>query len=220
VQAPCTSQQTLATALRFVQSIGKIPVIVQDSPGFLVNRILVPYLLEACHRFAEGVDPVQIDEAMLAFGMPMGPLRLLDEIGLDVGQHVAETLVAAFPERMSIPTVMDAMIEAGFLGRKTGQGFYDYSDKHPEPNAIALALCETDHSEASEHIAAELAQLLSDEAARCQEEGIADSAEVIDFAMVMGTGYPPFRGGPLHYADSLKNHSASFYKRQNYPSHT
>ncbi|MFQ3270190.1 MAG: 3-hydroxyacyl-CoA dehydrogenase/enoyl-CoA hydratase/3-hydroxybutyryl-CoA epimerase [Lentimonas sp.] len=216
VQAPSTSHDTLASAIRFVQKIGKLPVVVQDSPGFLVNRILVPYLLEACKRFSEGIDPVSIDEAMLDFGMPMGPLRLLDEIGLDIGKHVAATLTAAFPDRMSLLPMMDAMIKEGFLGRKSGKGFYLYDGTTPEPNPLALALRESKEG-AAENLAADLAALMSEEAARCLDEGIADTPQDIDFAMVMGTGYAPFRGGPLRYSDDHHLFSPGFY--QNHPHH-
>lgn len=210
VRAPSTSKQTLATAIRFVQRIGKTPVVVKDSPGFLVNRILMPYLLEACRIFASGIDPVQIDKAMLDFGMPMGPLRLLDEVGLDVGCHVAETLIAAFPERMSMPPLMDAMIERGYLGRKSGKGFYLYNSKDPTPNPDALQLREK-RDAPDEKIADQLAHLMSHEAARCLDEEIADSPETIDFAMVMGAGYAPFRGGPLHHADAIHMMRPDFY---------
>lgn len=210
VRAPSTSKQTLATAIRFVQRIGKIPVVVKDSPGFLVNRILMPYLLEACRIFASGIDPVQIDEAMLDFGMPMGPLRLLDEVGLDVGSHVAETLIAAYPEHMSMPPLMDEMIEYGHLGRKSGKGFYRYDGKIPVPNPEALELREN-RDAPDEKIADRLAHLMSEEAARCLDEEIADSPASIDFAMVMGTGYAPFRGGPLHHADATHMMRPDFY---------
>ncbi len=216
VRAPSTSDATLATAIRFAQKIGKIPVVVKDSPGFLVNRILVPYLLEACKLFAQGVDPESIDEAMLDFGMPMGPLRLLDEIGLDVGKHVAETLVAAFPARLSLPPLMDAMLEDGFIGRKAGKGFYLYGKDQPEPNPLVLALREP-REEPMQDIAGHLAGLMSEEAARCLDEDIAESPEDIDFAMVMGTGYAPFRGGPLRYSDDQRLISPGFYN--NYPHH-
>jgi 3-hydroxyacyl-CoA dehydrogenase/enoyl-CoA hydratase/3-hydroxybutyryl-CoA epimerase len=210
VRAPTTSQQTLATVIQFVQRIGKTPIVVKDSPGFLVNRILVPYLLEACRIFASGISPEQIDEAMLDFGMPMGPLRLLDEVGLDVGSHVAGTLIAAYADRMSIPPLLSTMIDAGYLGRKSGQGFYNYQAKKPTPNPEALALRE--HRNApDEEIAERLAHLMSAEAARCLDEKIADSAASIDFAMVMGTGYAPFRGGPLHYADASRSMRPDFY---------
>lgn len=216
VRAPTTSDATLASALKFVQKIGKTPIIVKDSPGFLVNRILVPYLLEACKLFAAGGDPLEIDEAMLDFGMPMGPLRLLDEVGLDVGKHVAHTLVAAFPDRMSLPPMMDAMIENGFLGRKAGKGFYIYGKDEPEPNPEALALRENDHLQLNS-VAEQLAELMSSEAARCLDEHIASSPEDIDLAMVLGTGYAPFRGGPLRYADDLRLISPGFY--QDHPHH-
>ena len=210
VRAPSTSKQTLATAIRFVQRIGKTPVVVKDSPGFLVNRILVPYLLEACRIFASGLDPLQIDQAMLDFGMPMGPLRLLDEVGLDVGSHVAQTLISAFPERMSMPPLMEAMVEQGHLGRKRGKGFYLYNGKDPTPNPEALQLREA-RAAGDEQIADQLAHMMSHEAARCLDEAIADSPETIDFAMVMGAGYAPFRGGPLHHADAIHMMRPDFY---------
>jgi 3-hydroxyacyl-CoA dehydrogenase / enoyl-CoA hydratase / 3-hydroxybutyryl-CoA epimerase len=210
VCAPTTSDQTLATALSFVQGIGKLPVIVKDSPGFLVNRILVPYLLEACRIFATGIDPVSIDEAMLDFGMPMGPLRLLDEVGLDIAKHVAETLVNAFPDRMSLPPLMDEMIEAGYLGRKVGKGFYTYKGDTQEPNPAVLQL-RNGRDLSDESIEEQLAYLMSEEAALCLDEEIAGSPDDIDFAMVMGTGYAPFRGGPLHHADATHMMRPDFY---------
>lgn len=216
VRAPTTSDQTLADAVRFVQAIGKSPVVVKDAPGFLVNRILLPYLLEAFCRFSDGITPKRIDEAMLDFGMPMGPLRLLDEIGLDVGKHVAETLVAAFPNRMAIPPLMDAMIKKGLLGRKVGKGFYSYDDDTPEPNPEALLLRpseDTEHPADMSEVAEQLAHLMSKEAALCLDEGIAESPADIDFAMVMGTGYAPFRGGPLHYSDDQRLASPCFYQK-------
>jgi len=210
VRAPSTSPQTLATAISFVQGIGKIPVVVKDSPGFLVNRILVPYLLEACNIFASGIDPFEIDEAMLEFGMPMGPLRLLDEIGLDVASHVAGTLTAAFSDRMSMPPLMDKMIEAGYLGRKTGKGFYLYNGHKAEPNTDLLQMRSSRDSSAQK-IAEQLTRLMTEEAAHCLDEEIAESAESIDFAMVMGTGYAPFRGGPLRHADATEMMRPRFY---------
>jgi 3-hydroxyacyl-CoA dehydrogenase/enoyl-CoA hydratase/3-hydroxybutyryl-CoA epimerase len=212
VRAPTTSEQTLATAIRFVQRIGKIPVVVKDSPGFLVNRILVPYLLEACRIFATGITPEQIDEAMLDFGMPMGPLRLLDEVGLDVGSHVADTLIAAYPDRMSMPPLLNTMIDEGHLGRKSGKGFYNYHTKTPTPNPDALALREN-RDAPDEPIMDRLAHLMSEEASRCLDEEIADSPASIDFAMVMGTGYAPFRGGPLRYADAAHIMRPDFYPK-------
>ncbi|WP_367873453.1 3-hydroxyacyl-CoA dehydrogenase NAD-binding domain-containing protein [Luteolibacter sp. Populi] len=129
VRTPQTSDSTLATAVAFVRSIGKLPVVVRDAPGFLVNRILMPYLVEAAKLFERGGDPKAIDDAMLDFGMPMGPLRLLDEVGLDVAAHVARTLAEAFPERMSVPDLLDKLLAAGHSGRKSGSGFYIYDGR-------------------------------------------------------------------------------------------
>ncbi len=210
VRSELTSEQTLADAIAFVQRIGKIPVVVKDSPGFLVNRILLPYLVEAGKLFDQGIDLVQIDEAMLDFGMPMGPLRLIDEVGLDVAAHVAETLAAAFPDHMAVPEILQRMLNEGLLGRKAGKGFYQYDGTHAKPNPDAKALRSKTSASMSD-IAGHLAYLMSDEAARCLDEGIVEHASDIDFAMVMGTGYAPFRGGPLHYSDDEQLIRPGFY---------
>ena len=198
VRAPSTSDETLATGVAFVRAIGKLPVVVKDSPGFLVNRILMPYLVEAAALFEKGGDPEEIDREMLDFGMPMGPLRLLDEVGLDVAVHVAKTLAAAFPDRMTVPELAVKLAEKGQLGRKMGKGFYRYEGSRSTPNPDAAAL-----RSGSERIPADtqdrLARLMTEEAHRCLDEGVAESADDIDLAMVMGTGYAPFRGGPMQY---------------------
>lgn len=195
-----TSAEALATALGFVRALGKLPVVVADSPGFLVNRILLPYLVEAARLFEQGADPEEIDEAMLDFGMPMGPLRLLDEVGLDVAGEVARTLAAAFPQRMVKPEILDRLLASGLTGRKGGGGFYQYpantGDGAPRPHPQALALRRGTQS-APADVAAVLAGLMADEARLCLREGIARDADDIDLAMVLGTGYAPFRGGPM-----------------------
>ncbi|MBK1855949.1 enoyl-CoA hydratase/isomerase family protein [Verrucomicrobiaceae bacterium 5K15] len=216
VQTESTSPETLATAVAFVQKIGKLPVVVKDRPGFLVNRILLPYLVEAGEMFSRGGDPREIDRAMLDFGMPMGPIRLLDEVGLDVGIHVAKTLAAAFPDRMKVPEILTEMVEQGFLGKKTGQGFYLYQGSGelvPNPEVLAMR---TGH-EAPEDIAAKLAGMMTDEAILCLDEGVASAPEDIDFAMVMGTGFAPFRGGPLRYSDDNDLHKRKFYQQSPSP---
>ncbi|MCW1921648.1 3-hydroxyacyl-CoA dehydrogenase NAD-binding domain-containing protein [Luteolibacter arcticus] len=196
VRTTTTSDATLATAVAFVRSLGKLPVVVRDSPGFLVNRILMPYLVEAAKIFERGGDPKVIDDAMLDFGMPMGPLRLLDEVGLDVSAHVARTLADAFPDRMGVPGLLAKLIEQGQLGRKSGAGFYTYNHNETAPNPAALAL-RTGSEPAPADVAAQLAHAMSEEARLCLDEGIAETADDIDLAMVLGTGYAPFRGGPL-----------------------
>jgi 3-hydroxyacyl-CoA dehydrogenase/enoyl-CoA hydratase/3-hydroxybutyryl-CoA epimerase len=200
-----SSETAVRRALAFVKAIGKLPVIVRDHPGFVVNRILMPYLIEAGKLADGGTDPKLIDHAMLDFGMPMGPLRLLDEIGIDVAQHVAGTLHAAFGDRLKPPPLLQRMADDGLLGRKSGKGFYLYDKgKVGAVNPKLASLCaggntETDGRAIQERMVA----LMIDEAARCLEEGVTDSPEDIDFAMMMGTGFAPFRGGLLRHADAI-----------------
>ncbi len=202
-----TTGETVETALKFVRQIGKLPVVVKDHPGFLVNRILMPYLIEAGRLYDRGVDPEVIDAAMRDFGMPMGPLRLLDEVGLDVALHVARTMEKAFGSRMSIPEVFTRIVDSGNFGRKAGHGFYRYGGKG-EPKVSQAALnCRTalDREPANltrEDIQDRLVLLMVNEAFRCLEEGVTDSPEDVDFAMIMGTGFAPFRGGPMRYAET------------------
>ncbi len=206
VAAPQTAPETLARAVRFVQRIGKLPVVVKDSPGFLVNRILMPYLIEAGNLFERGAGLENLDEAMLDFGMPMGPMRLLDEVGVDVARHVAQILAAGFRDRMTAPAVLDKMIIAGLLGRKCGRGFYLY-DKSGEPRSNPAAVAFVPNHTAAVMTRLELQErmvfLMVNEATCCLEEQIVAGPEDVDFAMIMGTGFAPFRGGPLRYADSL-----------------
>jgi 3-hydroxyacyl-CoA dehydrogenase / enoyl-CoA hydratase / 3-hydroxybutyryl-CoA epimerase len=194
---PGSSDDAIATAAAFVQHLGKTPVIVKDSPGFVVNRVLMPYLMEAVRLHESGVPADMIDEAMLEFGMPMGPLRLLDEIGLDVASHVGKTLTAAFPDRFPFTESLDRMISLGKLGKKSGEGFYKHTgyrarpDYHHAHDTARLA-----------EIQQRLALVLANEAARCVDENLARTPTDIDLAMVLGTGYPPFRGGPLAWIES------------------
>lgn len=204
VIAPETAPAVSARALKFVQAIGKLPVLVKDSPGFLVNRILLPAMVEAVELFAQGSDPEEIDQAMLSFGMPMGPLRLTDEVGADVALDVAETLAAAF-KWMRVPPVLPKMIKNGWLGKKSGRGFYRHekgkeAEVNPELRTLRPKGGQARHGEELAH---RIVLLMINEAARCLEEKIVEGPGDIDFAMVMGTGFAPFRGGPLRYADSL-----------------
>lgn len=184
-------------AVRFVQGIGKAPVVVGDAPGFVVNRVLLPYLAEAGHLFEEGVPAQAIDGAMVAFGMPMGPLRLIDEVGADTALHVAEYLAGQFG--WPVPATLRQMVEAGRLGRKSEIGFYGYRQRKPRPipsgkprppELTDLALQER------------LTLVMVNEAAQVVADGVA-LADDLDLAMVLGTGFAPYTGGPMQYGARL-----------------
>ncbi len=202
-----TGSDAVSTAMRFAQQIGKLPVPVRDSPGFLVNRILVPYLIEAGRLFENGASAGSIDEAMLDFGMPMGPLRLIDEVGVDVSAAVAGELATAFSDRMSVPAILEKMIDAKLLGKKCGRGFFEHkSGGEPRVNADTLKFQQTRNAATltRDELQRRMVLMMINEAARCVEEKVAiGGVEDVDFAMVMGTGFAPFRGGPLRYADTL-----------------
>jgi 3-hydroxyacyl-CoA dehydrogenase/enoyl-CoA hydratase/3-hydroxybutyryl-CoA epimerase len=202
-----TDPRIVQRAVRFVQQLGKLPVVVKDSPGFLVNRILMPYLIEAGHLFEAGGRVEDIDECMLDFGMPMGPLRLIDEVGIDVASHVAQTVVSKFSNRLKTPTALAEMVQAGLLGRKSGRGFYLHSDKAKEAD-VNPDIDKYHHNASAATLSREKLQnrmvlLMINEAARCLEEGLVAEAADVDFGMIMGTGFAPFTGGPLRFADYL-----------------
>jgi len=206
VAGRATAPEVAQRAVQFAQRIGKLPVLVKDSPGFLVNRILLPYMAEAGALFWAGADMTAVDHAMLDFGMPMGPLRLVDEVGADVALDVAATLAAAFPDRLRVPDVLPALEGTGLLGRKVGKGFYKYrkgGEASPNKTAIKLRPPRLPKPPAHDEIESRLVLLMINEASRCLEEGIVASAGEIDLAMVMGTGFAPFRGGPLRTADTM-----------------
>jgi len=205
IHTPRTDAEVVRRALRFVQQVGKLPVLVKDSPGFVVNRVLMPYLVEAARLFERGADTGEIDEAMLDFGMPMGPLRLVDEVGTDVSMHVAETLACHYPRRMAVPEVLGRLVKGGQLGRKSGEGFYLHRGKEAVPGEDA-ARCVRDDSAANLNrvdLGQRMVLLMVNEAARCVEEGIVSGPEDVDLAMVMGAGFAPFRGGPLRHTDTV-----------------
>ena len=191
--------EVIATAVRFVQGLGKTPVLVKDRPGFVVNRILMPYLLGAVKLAETMRDPWDLDDAMLDFGMPMGPLRLLDEVGFDVALHVEKTLRAAFGDRIPQTTLLQRMVHAGMLGRKNGtrllrQGHVEETACRPIPKCCRCSRPrELPPFRTKEEMAAHLNGLMQAEAQRCLDEGVAATAPDIELAMMLGTGYPPFR---------------------------
>lgn len=203
VRGSRTSETVLAMAIQFVKSIGKLPVLVQDSPGFLVNRILLPYLVEAIRIFSEGHSVEAIDRTMLGFGMPMGPLRLNDEVGLDVSLHVGSDLAARVSHLPPLNNVLPRMIEKGWLGKKSGAGFYVYRDRSETPNPELKELQPSFQPTNADQLSDRLVFIMVNEAARVLEEKVVTNPEDVDFGMIMGTGWAPFRGGPLKYADSF-----------------
>lgn len=208
VRGSGTGDEATATAYALALALGKVPVVVRDAPGFLVNRILGPYLNEAGHLLAEGASVEAVDAAAKDFGMPMGPLRLLDEVGIDVARHAGEVLYEAFGDRLEPSAPLVAIGRTERLGRKGGLGFYDYEGKKEEVDpgiyeALDGAVPEGRVSIPDEEIRARLVLSMINEAARALEEGVARSAGDVDLAMIMGTGFPPFRGGLLRFADEL-----------------
>jgi len=199
-----TDPEVLQRSIEFVQGIGKLPVVVKDSPGFIVNRILMPYLMEATRLFEEGAHIRDIDETMLDFGMPMGPLRLVDEVGADVAWHVCDTLVKPFSDYLSVPGVLKKLLDDGHLGKKTGKGFYQHHGHRCEPRDAEVRLMRDDRAANLDRdtLQSRMVLLMINEAARCLQEELVAAPDDIDFAMIMGTGFAPFRGGPLRHADT------------------
>ncbi|HKJ03283.1 MAG TPA: 3-hydroxyacyl-CoA dehydrogenase NAD-binding domain-containing protein [Longimicrobiales bacterium] len=210
VRGARTSDRSVATVYALALRLGKVPVVVRDGPGFLVNRILAPYLNEAGFILGDGATVDEVDHAALDFGMPMGPLRLVDEVGIDVSNHAGTSLHEALGDRLAPAPALVALGASGRLGRKGGLGFYVYDagkDKGVDPEVYgvlgAAVPAERGGSVAPEVIRRRLVIQMINEAARVLADGIVASAEELDLAMIMGTGFPPFRGGLLRFADTL-----------------
>ena len=174
-----------------------MPVVVKDSPGFVVNRILVPYLIDACQLLDWDFTMEEIDSAMVKWGMPMGPFRLMDEIGLDVCEHVAADLYKRLPHLDGeLPPVLTDLIADGFLGKKSKEGFYKYKKGKSVKSG-------TVNKESFTVIQNKLIDSIVSESELVLKEKVVESADDIDFAMIMGTGFAPFRGGPLSIERSI-----------------
>lgn len=205
VRGARTSDAALVTAVGLARRLGKTPVVVKDSPGFVVNRILMPYLREAMHLFEEGFAVADVDASMRAFGMPMGPFEVVDEVGLDVAHKVAGVLSAAFPTRMQPAPLLEKLVAAGRLGRKSGTGFYRHVGRKRTPDPMVSALLGQAASRrpgSLEQLSERMALAMVNEGARCLEEGVVADAGAVDTAMIFGAGFPPFRGGVLRWADA------------------
>ncbi len=181
-----------SSALAFGKNIGKLPLAVKSSPGFLVNRILMPYILEAVTMVDEGIAPEVIDKAATDYGMPMGPIELADTVGLDICKSVANILSEALG--MPLPDNLKQLSDKK-LGKKSGEGFYKYKNNKPLKNKNASY-------PNPQEVQDRLVLRLLNEAAACLREGIVDNQDLIDAGVIFGTGFAPFRGGPLEYIKS------------------
>ncbi len=193
VSTPQSDPTAVTQALSFSRHIERLPLPVRSSPGFLINRILMPYLLEAVRLIDEGVPAQNIDQAALEFGMPMGPVELADTVGLDICLSVASGLSEAFGE--TLPPQLQQHVDAKQLGRKSGQGFYLWHKGKPRKPAV--------EGKIDPSIGRRMVLRALNEAAACLREGVINDADLLDAGMVFGTGFAPFRGGPMHYAEVM-----------------
>lgn len=205
IRHPKVSQETIDRLYKWCLDVKKTPVVVGDGPGFLVNRILAPFLNEAAYLLEEGVSIEDVDKASLNFGMPMGACRLMDEVGLDVGAHVGEIMEEGLGARAKASPLSKRAIEAGLLGKKNKKGFYNYDDsgKQLGANPEMLALLPKEKKTMSEtQLQMRMFLPMINEAANILEDNIVDNAATVDLGLIFGIGFPPFRGGLLKYADS------------------
>ncbi len=189
VRGEQTREDEVKKAASFVTAIKKLPLVVKSCPGFLVNRVLAPYMMDAVRRYEQGIARDKIDQAAVKFGMPMGPLELMDLVGLDIANHVGETLGIAPGKDNSL----SRLVKAGKLGKKTGEGFYVWDKGKPKREEVTYDQTELDA------LGRDLVKPMLDECERALADNIVANADHIDAGVIFGTGFAPFRGGPLHY---------------------
>jgi 3-hydroxyacyl-CoA dehydrogenase/enoyl-CoA hydratase/3-hydroxybutyryl-CoA epimerase/3-hydroxyacyl-CoA dehydrogenase/enoyl-CoA hydratase/3-hydroxybutyryl-CoA epimerase/enoyl-CoA isomerase len=204
-----TSDETVATAVAFAKRIGKSPIVVGDGPGFLVNRLLFPYMNEAIELLLDGVSIKDIDRAATAFGMPMGPITLYDLVGLDTAMYAGMTMYQAFPERIVAAPLVPALVKQGRLGQKSGRGFFSYQNKKgkaEEDPAVAPIIAGYRRSERKftrDELTQRLFLPMLLEATRMLEDKIVRDVRDVDLGLIFGLGFPPFKGGLLYWADTI-----------------
>jgi 3-hydroxyacyl-CoA dehydrogenase/enoyl-CoA hydratase/3-hydroxybutyryl-CoA epimerase len=206
IVTPRTSREATATAVAIGKRQGKTVIVVGDGPGFYTSRVLGPYMNEAAHLLAEGAAIDALDRALVDFGFPVGPVTLLDEVGIDVGDKVGKVLHEAFGARMAPPPALHDVVSAGRLGRKNRKGFYTYDDKKKRVDETVYDLLpggRTRRSFDPREIQDRVVVQLVNEAIRCLGEGILRSPRDGDVGAVFGLGFPPFRGGPFRWADEV-----------------
>ena len=203
-----TGDETVATLVALARRIGKTPIVVRDCPGFLVNRILFPYLNEALVLLEEGVPPRVLDKVATAFGMPMGPITLNDLVGLDTSLYAGRVINSAFADRAVSTRVLDDLVAAGRLGQKSGAGFYSYARGSRGADDPALAEVLARHRRpggradlSPEEITERLFLPMLTEASRVLAEGVVRESGDVDMGLILGIGFPTFRGGILRWAD-------------------
>jgi len=203
-----TSTATVVTIVALARNQGKTPIVVADKPGFYVNRILTPYINEAMRCLLEGEPIDHIDRALVKFGFPVGPIQLLDEVGIDVGSKISPILHQAYGERFAAPAAFDAVLKDGRKGRKNSKGFYRYDQprwqrKKPDASLYTLLTITPQARQSEAQIAERCVMMMLNEAARCLDEQVIRCARDGDIGAVFGIGFPPFLGGPFHYIDKL-----------------
>lgn len=202
-----TDKEVVATAVDICRRLGKTPIVVGDCPGFLVNRLTIPGVCEIFRMYEEGASFESLEKTMLDFGMPMGIFELADEVGIDVLYHVCQSFEKAYGDRMDTPKLLKAMYEKKLLGKKTGKGFYIHDGQqrrfNPEVETIRKGLGVPQRAISEEEIRNRTFFTMVNEASRCLEENIVAGPAFLDMATIMGTGFPPFRGGLLRYADTV-----------------
>jgi len=209
-----TSDETVATTVAYASAMGKSPIVVNDCPGFLVNRVLFPYFKAFSMLIRDGADFLQVDKIMQQFGWPMGPAYLMDVVGIDTGVHASAVMADGFPDRMKQldNDIIGQLFEAGKYGQKTGSGFYSYSkDKKGRPvkvpadeiNDLIASVAQPAKTFEREDIVNRMMIPMLIETIRCYEEKIVASVAEIDMGLIYGIGFPPFRGGALRYADAI-----------------
>ncbi|HEX9288235.1 MAG TPA: fatty acid oxidation complex subunit alpha FadJ [Anaeromyxobacteraceae bacterium] len=206
IVTPRTAPDATATAVAIGKKQGKTVIVVNDGPGFYTSRVLAPYMNEAAEILLEGAPIEDIDAALTRFGMPVGPITLLDEVGIDVGAKVGKILHEAFGDRMVPPKALESVIADGRLGRKSKKGFYTYGGKKKEVDETVYDLLpggKRRKTLSRDEIAERVVLQLVNEAVRCLGEGILRSARDGDVGAIFGLGFPPFLGGPFRYADAI-----------------
>ena len=199
-----TSKETINKVFELLISCGKTPILVGDCAGFIVNRILLPYMNEAAFILQQGSKIEKIDNIIKDFGMPMGPFTLADTVGVDIGYKVATILNESYGSRMPIASIIEKMYNAKLLGEKTKAGFYEYAGRDTYPNSHVTSMLENNNKIIEdEEIVQRCIYIMINEASRCLEENIVTDASIIDFAMISGTGFPAYKGGLLSYANEI-----------------